>query len=709
MVRFLIQRPVAVCMAFTAFFLLGIITYFNIPVSLLPDIAIPEITVQISGENTSARELENTVTSRIRQQLLQIGKLRDIRTETRDGNAIIRLSFEYGTNTDLAFIEVNEKIDAAMNYIPKEISRPRVIKASVTDIPVFNLNLTLKNNVPFEPANQTDFLDLCEFAETVIRRRIEQLPQVAMVDMSGLINKQILITPYTSQLEISGITLNDIELLLNQHNVEPGGMIVRDGYYEYNIKFSSVLRTLEDIQNIFINRNGKIFTLKELAEVEMVSRKERGMILYNGKQAVSLAVIKQADENMSRMEKELNETIATFKRQYPGIDFSISQNQTELLNYTISNLQQNLLLAFIFLCLISVFFMKDFKMPFVIGISLFVSLIISLLFFYLFHISMNVVSLTGLILALGMMVDNSIIVTDNIGQFRQHCSLEDACVKGTNEVIGPMLSSSLTTISIFLPLIFLSGIAGAIFFDQAFSVAVGLLVSYLMAVILLPVLYKLFFSVKLFSRKRKKPDGSRRRSLEENGYLKESMEVEESRRELTEIVGNTPFDEEQSLQGSGMEVIERIYHRGVDWVFEHKALSFIGMLATLPVCFLLFILIPKEKMPAITQKELIVTIDWNENIHVDENKERVQDLLQSIHTITIEQTAQIAEQQFILNRDREKTSSEAELYLQTAQARQIPILKEAIETYFQSHYPSAMVSFAPPGTEKGYSQQETRI
>jgi multidrug efflux pump subunit AcrB len=132
MIKFLLQRPIAVLMAFTACFIVGLVTYFTIPVSLLPDIAIPEITVQVSGQNTSARELENTVVKTIRQQLMQVASLRDIHSETRDGAAIIRLNFDFGTNTDLAFIEVNEKIDAAMNYLPREVERPRVIKASAT-------------------------------------------------------------------------------------------------------------------------------------------------------------------------------------------------------------------------------------------------------------------------------------------------------------------------------------------------------------------------------------------------------------------------------------------------------------------------------------------------------------------------------------------------------------------------------------------------
>ena len=202
MIKFLLQRPIAVLMAFTACFIVGLVTYFTIPVSLLPDIAIPEITVQVSGQNTSARELENTVVKTIRQQLMQVASLRDIHSETRDGAAIIRLNFDFGTNTDLAFIEVNEKIDAAMNYLPREVERPRVIKASATDIPVFCLNLTLKSDSAYSEINEGSFLDLCQFAETVIKRRIEQLPEVAMVDVTGILKRQLQIVPDMKLLKL---------------------------------------------------------------------------------------------------------------------------------------------------------------------------------------------------------------------------------------------------------------------------------------------------------------------------------------------------------------------------------------------------------------------------------------------------------------------------------------------------------------------------
>ena len=491
MVKFLLQRPIAVLMAFTACFIVGLVTYFTIPVSLLPDIAIPEITIQVSGQNTSARELENTVVKPIRQQLMQVAALRDIHSETRDGAGIIRLSFDFGTNTDLAFIEVNEKIDAAMNYLPREIERPRVIKASATDIPVFCLNLTLKTG-----DSEAAFLDLCQFAESVIKRRIEQLPEVAMVDITGMMKRQLQIVPDMKTLEMAGITLDDLESALNSNNIEPGSMTVRDGYYEYNIKFSTLLRTPEDVQNIYLHKNDRIFQLKDLAKVAVVPEKETGASLSNGKRAVTLAVIKQADENMDNMKEALQEVTAYFATVYPDIEFSVSRNQTELLDYTISNLKQNLSLGFIFICIVAILFLGDIKSPAVIGLSMVVSLIISFLFFYMFKMSLNIISLSGLILALGMMIDSSIIVTENIMQYRSKgYTLEEACNMGTSEVITPMLSSTLTTIAVFVPLVFMSGIAGAIFYDQAFAVTVGLMVSYFTGIMLLPVLYKLVYSI----------------------------------------------------------------------------------------------------------------------------------------------------------------------------------------------------------------------
>lgn len=682
MVKFLVQRPIAVLMAFTACFIVGLVTYFTLPVSLLPDIAIPEITVQISARNTSARELENTVVKPLRQQLIQVARLKDMDSETRDGAGLVRLSFDYGTNTDLAFIEVNEKIDAAMNYLPKDTERPKVVKASATDIPVFYLNLTLRDEgtrgqgskentihpslSPGQLINSSTerteraFLDLCEFAESVIKRRIEQLTEVAMVDITGLVERQLQVVPDENKLAVLGLSIQDVENALVQNNMEPGSMTVRDGYYEYNIKFSTLLRTEDDVKNILINKVGRIIRLEDFCRIGVVAVKEKGVSISNGKRAVTLAVIKQADENMDDMKQAISSTMSYFQSVYPDIEFSISRNQTELLDYTISNLQQNLSLGFLFICIVAVLFLGDVKSPFIIGLSMVVSIVICFLFFYLFNMSLNIISLSGLILALGMMIDSSIIVTENISQYRERgYSLRRACIAGTSEVITPMLSSSLTTIAVFVPLIFMSGIAGAIFYDQAFSVTVGLLVSYFTGIMLLPVLYMLVYRTGL------------RKSW------------------FSRIRINNPIKD---------HTLDRFYDAGVNFIFAHKTASVVFCIISVPLCVFMFYFIGKERMPKIDQNELIARVEWNENIHVGENRRRVDALFEKLREETVEQTASVGQQDYLLNREQALSSSEAELYFKTENPSEVFSLQEKVYRSLKAEYPLAVVSFSPPET-----------
>lgn len=661
MVKFLLQRPIAVMMAFTACFVIGIITYFTLPVSLLPDIAIPQITVQVSGENSSARELENTVVAPLRRQLLQVSGLREIKSETRDGDGIIRLEFDFGVNTDLAFIEVNEKIDAAMNSLPKETERPKAIKASATDIPVLYLNMTLKDDKPYEDTDEVRFLNMCELAENVVKRRIEQLSEVAMADITGVPGRMLQIVPDQEKLSITGITIADIESALASNNVEPGSMLIRDGYYEYNVHISTLLRTQQDVENIYIRKGERLMQLKDLCKVDIVSQKRQGISVAGGKRAVTLAIIKQGDENMDAMKAKLKETTDHFATMYPDIEFQVCRNQTELLDYSISNLQENFIIGFLLIFFVAIYFLGDVRSPMVIGLSMTVSVVITFFLFYLFKISLNIISLSGLILAVGMMIDNSIIVTENISQYREHgYSLRRACATGTTEVITPMLSSMLTTVAVFVPLIFMSGIAGAIFMDQAFSIATGLSVSYIIGIMLLPVIYLLFY----------------RMGIRRKGFLSKRFYKKEKK--------------------NGW--LERFYNGGTLWVFKHKKLSIAMTLATLPLCFFLFSYLEKERMPEIEQNELVMRIDWNENIHVDENHRRINALTRRIDKLVTEHTAYVGIQDYILNDGSKLSATEAELYFKTEQSEGIKTLQEELDKIVRDEYPLAVLTFSPPET-----------
>ncbi|MEL7587124.1 MAG: efflux RND transporter permease subunit [Prolixibacteraceae bacterium] len=727
MVEFLIKRPIAVTMTFIAILVLGIFATTFIPVSLMPDIDIPEITVQLSVTNTPARELENTVVQPVRRQLMQVTHLADITSETRNETAVIRLKFDYGTDIDFAFIEVNEKIDRAMNYLPREIPRPRVIKANATDIPVLYLNLSVKYqdtsiktqekmqsmepvqgatregaNVKTErdgaeaqrgdlfPVSQK-FVELSRFASNVIRKRIEQLPEVAMVDMSGLVSSELLILPDTRKLQALGVSQEKLESLISNSNIRLGNLLIRDGQYQYNVRFSSTLQNKQDIENIWFKVGDRLLQLKDLAQVTEHPQKQKGKVLQNGLDAVTIAVIKQSDARMAGLKEKLGGLIARFEQDYPGIDFHITRNQTQLLDYSISNLRQNLVQGAVLAFLVMFFFLKDFRAPLLIGITIPTALIITMLFFYLLGISVNIISLAGIILGVGMMTDNSIVVIDNITQHRERrnrrpemgdrrwetgkekreelktqaitetdwevgtLALIKACVTGTNEVFSPLLSSMFTTCAVYIPLIFISGITGAMFYDQALAVTVSQLASLGVAVTMIPVYYRILY----------RKEGPNR----VNRFLEKISSVN----------------------------YEKAYMKGFKFVMRHQALSWTLTGAFLLGAVALFMVMEKTKLPPITKDEILLQVDWNERIHIDENKKRTLQLMAGLDSLLLENTCLIGEQQFIMDKGSSATSSEVLIYLKTKRAPDLQPAIDQASAYLRENYPESLFSFSEAG------------
>lgn len=678
MVRFLISRPIAVCMVFLAAVVLGIVAYRTLPVSLMPDIPIPVVAVNVAYDNSSARELENAVVKPIRSQLLQVGHLSDIKSETRDGQAVVTMQFDYGTDIDYAFIEVNEKIDGAMGSMPRDMERPRVIKASATDIPVFYLNLSLKDSDSLLSGNTGEadeqFIQLSEFAESVIRRRIEQLPEVALVDISGTVSPQLTIEPDMLKMQSLGFSLEQMEAVLSENNVNAGSIMVRDGHYQYNVRFSSVLRDKEDVENIYIKISGRVFQLKDLAKITTGTKKRTGMFAANGKPAITMAVIKQADARLAGMKEKIQETIERFEQDYPGIHFETSQDQSQLLDYSITNLKQNLVQGILLVILVVFIFLKDLKLPLLIGLSLMVSVIVSLLFFSLMHLSVNIISLAGLILAVGNMMDNSIVVTENISHYRENgLTVDDACVAGTNEVLVPQLSSMLVNIAVFLPMVLLSGIAGALMYDEAISVSIGLSVSYLVGITFTPVVY-------LMAYRRVSKTGNKVQQYKERVFkgIKKSFDL------------------------------DKAYTAGLDFTFRYKKLNVMLYLLILLIGVIFLVIIRKEKMPHFTQTEVIITIEWNENINADENRSRVVHLLSTIEDETVQSNAFIGRQQFLLDREKEMSASEARIYIKTDNPEDVKRIEDKAKEIIAGRYKNARLGFEPPVSifEKLFSSNE---
>ena len=657
----LLDRLVSVSMVLLVFIVLGIIGIRRLPVSLIPDVDIPYVTVQVTAPDMSAREMDDAVVKPLRQSLVQIGHLKDIRSEAMDGSATMTLTFEEGGDIDYFYIEVNEKIDRAMGGLPR-IDRPKVFKASATDIPAFYIDMTLKDG--------SDFLRMSEFAEDVISKRIEQLPEVAMVDISGTAEREILVVPDLDALTRLGIGVSEFETSINSANVTLSNLTIRDGEYHYNVKFHSFAASREDIADVWFKVGDRQLQIKDVAEVLEHEAARTGLARSDGEPAVVLAVIKQSEARMSELRKGISEQLDQFASDYPQIAFKLTRDQTELLDYSIRNLLLNIIMAIVLVCIVIFLFMKDFRSPLLVSMTIPVSLVISVFVFYLIGLSINIISLSGLLLGVGMMVDNTIVLTDNItARWQKGEALRSAVVEGTREVQGAMLSSVLTTCAVFIPLVFLNGLAGELFYDQALAVTTVLLVSYAVTVVAMPVYYWALY--------RKLPAFKPHHTLEKISFS-------------------------GALHWYDRTVSRALAHRRIAWALPLACAAIIAICGTG---------MNKEKLPPITYTDAILHIDWNEPVTLERNQARIQELEGLLQSRLEQSTALVGVQQFVLNHSGDQSMGQASLYFKCGSPRELERVRKDLAAYIGQHYPRAVSSFSTSGNifDMVFSEREPQL
>lgn len=649
MLRRLIDRPVAVTMTLVAVLIVGVVSIGRLPVSLMPGIDIPRITVQAALPGASAREVDLSLVQPLRRELLQLPSLEDIRCEAKNDGATIVLTFAHGTDAGFNYVETNERIDRALRSLPEGAERPRVIRASATDIPAFFLDVSAGD------VSEERFIELSRFAREVLSRRVEQIPEVAMVDVSGLQGSTVLVEPNRSRLDALGLGPEALETAIRGANLSLGNLTIRDGHYQWNVRFDADLRSAADIADVRLGIEGRVYRLGDLAAVSLVPADVAGLVRSSGERAVTMAVIKQSDAQMSTLRRHLAEQMRQFSKDYPELKLSVTRNQTELLDYSISNLRTNILVGALLAVLVLLLFMREWRSPLLVALTIPVSLITSLLLLYLLCVGINIISLSGLILGIGMMVDNAIIVIDNITQWRQRgVPLKEAAIGATKEVIAPMLSSVLTTCSVFVPLIFLSGVAGALFYDQAMAVVVTLLTSLAAAVFVLPVYYV------LLNRKR-------------------------------------PVEAASSGRRPRLDY-ERWYESALRWVLRHQRASWAIFWGMMAAAVLLAAVLDKRTFPPLTHDDALLEVAWNAPLSLAENDARCTALLGGLPD---ELSGGLAEwsllagrQDFILGHSGESATDGARLYFKAENPKMRQKLEEAFTRRLSWEWPEASFAFS---------------
>ncbi|QZT38853.1 efflux RND transporter permease subunit [Halosquirtibacter xylanolyticus] len=641
----IVRRPIAIGMIFLSLTILGIVAFLKLPIAMLPKVHIPQITVRVNQPNVSASVIEQQATSPLRSSLMQLPHLKEIHSDSRDGSAVLSLRFYYGTDIDRAFIATHEKIDRTLSSLPKEMERPQVMKASVTDLPTCYIQITSKKGED----NQT-FLNLSKFTQAVVLRRLEQIPEVAMIDHTGMITSQITIRPNHKALTAHHITIEALEQFMRQSQIRCNDLRVVDGAYEFYINYNGSIQTPEDLNQLMFTQGGRSIPLTRLVNIKEEMKPHQGEVIEGHRSAISLAVIQKSEARFEDLKTALNEVIVDLQKGYPELSFTITRDQTTLLAFAIDNLKQSLFIGALLAILIMFFFMKDYRVSLLMTLTIPVSLIICFMGFYFLGITMNLISISGLILGVGMMIDNAIIVMDNITQHRERgTSLDHACIEGASEVFKPMLSSALTTCAVFIPLIFLSGISGALFYDQAMAITIGLGVSLLVSVTFLPMAYRITFIRK------------QQVDFTENRWVKHLI---------------------------------HLYEKGMVYCLRHSrrmtALSFLMMVAALWMARTL----PKQVMPTISQNEIGVKISWNRPITLKENRLRVHALLDNLTPKPTMSVGYLGTQDFVMFQGDQTEVGDAMIYLSAENSDQLREIEAHIQQKIFKQHPEANITFS---------------
>ncbi|MEX2569429.1 MAG: efflux RND transporter permease subunit, partial [Cyclobacteriaceae bacterium] len=331
MVRFLLARPIAVGMTFLALLVFSIILFRTLPISLLPPIDVPQIIIKVNYPNASPESIEQNVLRTIREGMVTLNGLEDMESKAGSEVGNIRLSFDYQTKMDLAYIEVNEKIDRLTNSLPAELPRPQVVRINTNDIPIARVQVI--------PKEGTDYSEVSLLTENVIKKRLEQLDGVALVDINGKQNRVISVKPHKAILAGLGMTEEQVIQAIEAGNSELPGISVEDGQFRYYLRLATRLETPEDVKALPVrSASGNTVPLSKVAEVQYAVSKPTGYHLFQGREGLVVTVHKQSAAKMNEMMPLVYEALELFREDYPEVDFDLTQDQSTLLNAGISNL-----------------------------------------------------------------------------------------------------------------------------------------------------------------------------------------------------------------------------------------------------------------------------------------------------------------------------------------------------------------------------------
>jgi len=496
-----IRRPVTIFMVFLGVVLLGLISYNRLPQELFPPITYPQITVATFYKDAAPEEMEILVTRPLEETIGTVSGLRKVSSVSKEELSLIIAEFNWGKNMDFAALGVREKIDLVKERLPRGSEDPVVMKFNPFELPVAVLNVTGRGTSPG---------GLLQITKKLIKNEMEKTDGVAVVNINGGQEREILIEVDQGRLKASGLSVVTVSDALKKANLNYPAGTIEEEFYEYLIRTIGEFKAVKEIREIpiaverapdesgqeggahgsDIERNRRLVLMKDIAQVKDTFKEKTSVSRYNRKDNVSVAVIKQAGANTIFVARNIKQTLKELRQDLPkDIDVSIVYDQSEFIKDSIKGVRDAAVIGGILAFIVLFIFLRNAASALIVTVSIPISILAVFSLMYFTGISLNMISLGGLALGVGMLVDNGIVVLENIFRHRQlGLPAKEASVKGANEVAAAIFGSTLTTIAVFLPMAFVVGIAGQLFKELAFTVVFSLLSSLFVALTLIPVL-----------------------------------------------------------------------------------------------------------------------------------------------------------------------------------------------------------------------------
>ncbi|KXG76949.1 Swarming motility protein SwrC [Fervidicola ferrireducens] len=579
-----VKRPVATLMAVLVIIILGFVSLSKMQVDLLPDIQLPTAVIVTTYPGASSEEIETMITKPIEKEIAGVENIKSISSSSEANVSMITVNFNWGTDLDTAVTDIREKVDMVKKRLPDDADEPIVIKFDPSMMPVLIYGMT----------GDRDPLLMKQIAEDMIEKRLERVAGVASVQVTGGVERQIRVLLSPQKMNGYGISFSQVIQALAANNLNLPGGTVDYGSRELIVRTTGEFENVDEIKNLPVaNRQGAIVRLSDIADVKDATEDVKTHSRINKYEGLRILIQKSSDANTVAVANGVKKELEAIKKELPkGIELYQILDQSDFINRSINNVISSAIQGGLLAVIVLYLFLHNFRSTVVIAISIPISIIATFVVMYFSGITLNLISLGGLALGIGMLVDSSIVVLENIYHHRELGlgGMEAACV-GAEEVTLAIVASTLTTIAVFLPIVFVKGMAGILFKEMSLTITFSLLSSLIVAITLVPLLSSRL--VKVTSAEEKK-----------QGFLARIFE------------GMDRF----------YDSVDEKYGKLLAWALRHRKIVILAIVGLLVISVMAVPLVGTEFFPETDEGRISIKIEYPLGTKVEKTDELVKSI-----------------------------------------------------------------------------------